>query len=1027
MSKKPIQWTDEQKRAIYTRDKNILVSASAGSGKTTVMIERIVQLLKEGAQLNDMLICTFTRAAAADMKEKLADSLASDDSIKDKLSQLGTAQISTLHSFCQRLICLYFYEVGVAPDFEIAEEYVVANIRKKCADKLIAAEENEQKEDFLRLNDVFGGRKSKLNNLIFELHDFAAMQPEENWLEIDSARGDEYYSEQLSRHISGEWEKLLGKLLDLRLRCEQAGFERNIRYIDEIVEAGVSDVALSVPRGKIDPLFAPLNDEFKTLKEKHKKLRELSFAAKDAAPESTELRDTLVRLTLRFGELFAEEKRAANCMDFADLEHYALKILRSPSGDAIRARFKYVFVDECQDINPLQDRIISELNGGKSLFLVGDLKQSIYAFRGCEPQLFADKFRAFSAAEDCEVIELNRNYRSRDNILGFVNDVFRRVMREDFGSVDYEQNGKFALRGEAGGEVYVHCVEKRAAEPKEVYSVKDESFADEQGEACARLIVELLKGSIEDKGEIRPVLSRDIAVLVRGENAAAWTLNARLNKLGIKTAVYIGGGNVKSLAVKQLSDYLRLIDNARDDEALACSMLSLIGGFDERELGDIRRADLSARNFYEAVGSYQGELRGKIDAFYEELAYFRERSRMVPPAELAGEITAKHSLFIYAFAEGEESAEELDAFLDKIKSFGGGLDEFLRAVEDCAPKTPLPSDALPIMTVHAAKGLEFPFVVLLNAGKTFNSDDLKNAVLKSRSYGVSVKNYDFDSRKINPSAHWLLNREIIKKRIREEELRLLYVALTRAKLRLDIFTASASSKSEEDASSWYGWISAVKPGEPCSVEDCVTDTPDRVPPPPDTATAELLREYYAVKPQTYNAPVKTGATYLAQNAEEENVIYLPGAGEDAAERGTAYHRVMEFIDFAADFESEWGRVTAAGLAAGVDESTIRRAAEAMRGLCDGAKVYKEQPFVFKTAAAPYGYDGGEMLVQGVIDLLIIKDGNAIVVDYKTGSISSKYKTQLSVYAAAVKRILGLDSRCYIYSFVTGELLDADKL
>lgn len=546
-----MKFSERQLAVINADGADVLVSASAGSGKTTVMIERVLRLIAEGAQLKRMVICTFTRAAAADMREKLLTALtarANQPNCLNALKQLPQAEICTLHSFCVKLARAYFYAIELEPSFEILGDGDGA-LLSACLDEVI---DSASGDDFERLYEIMlSSRKDKaFRKALLKLYSFAAAMPRpREWL---SGCLDGYGDETKARSvIESDYlcrrQRLLGLCEQLEVKTKAAGFTRNIAAVQSLTAAltgGGKSFLVSPARTRVPPETAQLNEDFK-------ELRDAVIALLDRREEIDGLAssagarfcgEVLVNLTLKLFDTYGREKRKKGVADYNDLEHFAYEILRSVYGQQIRDSYDYIFVDEYQDINPLQNAVIELLKRENNLFMVGDLKQSIYAFRGCDPSIFARKRAAFASGEGIG-IELNLNFRTAPSVIDCVNRVFSHCMTRDLGGVDYEREAQLKAGLESGGGKrfrYVNVVSERRPLVKRegVYRLSRHEWEEQDDENSEQaesdfIVSEIMRLLSEGGADGETVSPADIAVLTRSESRLVYAVKDKLNALGV--------------------------------------------------------------------------------------------------------------------------------------------------------------------------------------------------------------------------------------------------------------------------------------------------------------------------------------------------------------------------------------------------------------------------------------------------------------------------------------------------------------
>lgn len=1028
-----MRFSEAQNRIICGKG-NMLVSASAGSGKTTVMIEKIRRLIENGASLDNMLISTYTVAAASDMKYKLAAALTGGDAhMSDELERLPQADIGTLHSFCARLIKSYFYLTDADPAFELAGEAEAAAMKQESAAETVARGGGER---FPVLYDALlsGRSDAPLKNLLISLYEFAQSQPDpDGWLDgcLELYERPETVRAALSAAFDERRDVLSARARTLLADTCAAKYTRNIRScegLEDYIRWGVPPAAA---RGAVGD-HPDLNERYKSLKkdiEGYRAERTEAENLPDAAEALADARE-LVMLVRAFARAYDALKRKKGLLDYGDLEHCALEILTA-GGAEIAGKYKYVFVDEYQDINPLQERIIELISAEAELFQVGDVKQSIYAFRLCEPGIFLRRYAAYRRGEGGEAVELNVNYRSDGGVLQAVNRVFSRIMTADCGGVDYAKTPLTAGRNERTADAValkVLCGEE-AEEFPEVYSVLSDRGAKISGEAAmvAADIAETLTLSREG----RPVRPEDVAVIMRSRSPLMYRIAEALRCLGIPAAVCAKERPEGSAAVRPLLNALRLLDNREDDVMLASVMLSPFGGFTADELAAIRAG--REGSFCEAAAAYDGALRPRLDAFEQKLDRYHGLSKVMPADELAGLIAGEAQYFEYLYAQenGRALAAEAAAFLSAVSASGhtAALDDFIEyaAGVPAAEKTTA-AGAVRIMTVHAAKGLEFDYVFFAGAETRFRFDDVSKPAMPHREFGLCVRKFDDAARALQKTKLTELAAITKKKGMLEEEMRILYVALTRARERLYIYGKRSKRYEGEDLSAVcnLNWLLPAFPAvEYVSPDECALSPPERVRlvSRSDPALTEEIRKRLAFVYPHSHRPQKTTVTKAAEAAEERNYAAesVSCDGERAALVGTAYHLMMEHVDFSADFDREWERLGRAfpEERALCDKEKIRSAALEMRSLSEGYRVYREKEFIL-------GENG--LLIQGIIDALLIKNGEAIIVDYKTTRardlVLPQYVFQTGLYARAAEKLLGLTvKRVCLYSFYLGKIVD----
>lgn len=1051
-------YTKAQEEVINSKENNMLVSASAGSGKTTVMIERILRLISEGESLENMVVVTFTKASAADMKAKLTTRLrkVGGEHAFAALKFIPAAEISTLHSWCQRIIKSHFYAIDVDPNFEVIEQNDADIILNKCIEDTIDEFIEKGESAFTELYEIqLSGRTHKnLRELINRIYVFTTkLSDPELWLEqcLGEYQFHSAHIEVLMSCMEKEKTGLLHSAKELLSDTLAANFKRNFAACESLVTSLENGADTVSAYGRIPEEFAYLNDRLKNLKERISSFNErVEEILSSVHPQDVKkYAEVLKNMTTTVMQKYSSAKKEKAFLDYSDLEHFAYNILQTEEKEEIFSGYKYVFVDEYQDISPLQESILEAATA--NMFFVGDVKQSIYAFRMCKPEIFVRRYNDYnSGTRGGKVIELNKNFRSESKILDFCNDIFSRFMTKDFGSVDYENTAKFeaSLHSLYSPAIIVKLVEKQAQEKQisELYDMNQEDSDNDVEAAQINLMVEhiaeILRGSITENGLTRPVAPEDIAVILRSDSGASFSekLSQKLNLIEVPNSYFQSIELSKHKCLLSLLNYFKVLYNSFDDIALTGLMLSFFGGFSEEELAKIREKN-DDKFFYLAVNNYlseNDELSERLRLFINKVEEYKQLAYCLRADELAGKIVSDYGYFLRVLSEegGENNVKLLSSFLKALQNYktAGSVSEFVASLSHKEPSIEIENgeNCIQIMTAHKSKGLEFPFVLIGNIQKKFNDADLKKDILLESDLGLVIKSFSDNERVKQNTSLYLRAREIIKKRAREEELRVLYVALTRAKYQLALFGIVEKNEEEkEDATikSFYDWLKPfIKPFKKVySLTEC-SFSPDTLPVIKQNKITRNENLISAIKRNIetvyeYNhKDIKTSVTrLLGEDEENEKPNYIVGGQDDrAGERGSAYHKIMELIDFKADFSQNVEKLQMyKDLVALVNCEEIERAYEVIGKLIGDSKFYREQQFVFEK-------DG--QLVQGVIDLIIIRENNIVIVDYKTTKkeniFSSDFDMQTKIYAEAAEKILKMKvSNRFIYSFALGKCIE----
>lgn len=874
-----MKWTEKQWEAISLRDKNILVSAAAGSGKTAVLVERIKGLLLEDQEeLTGMLIVTFSNAAASEMKEKIVKALngellqSSGDEKKQKflrcqLNSIHRCNISTFHAFAMEVIRRYFHLIDVEPDFKICDEGQKTILQAEALEEIFSQGFENGDEGFLRFLDLYGTGKSEndVKDMILKVHGFIQSLPQPYaWLEEKtsalSAAPEEFAESVAFRQMCGEIadglalaffyfseaEQMLeeGGVLSLLpkvrmdlalveaaaaalsgkaepeepatvaqddslkrrfsavgsyLRGERGTFQRFIasKADKEAFEEIKEDVAAVRNKGR--DIFKKLNEQYglKTLEE---------YAAEMAA--TAEPAAQLCTLVKVFDAAFRARKDAKKLLDFSDIEHFALDILAHPQAAAeYRDKFHYIFIDEYQDSNLVQETLISRISRENNVFMVGDVKQSIYKFRLAEPELFIGKYQRFSRSETgCDAkVDLNRNFRSKGNIIKAINQVFSKVMSAESTGMDYDEDAALYkgvdYEGELDYPISLHLVDDKAVDSGVVdEEIQDMKKAELEAYAAARLIRQVRGKSIYDakKGAVRPLENRDIVILLRGVKGYGDLYYKALSEEGIPAFMDNSDGYFDTVEIQIFLNLLQVIDNGRQDLPLLSVLRSPLFDFSIDELAEIRLSRPKGA-YYEAFVDYgqrgEKDLREKCCHASDRLTRYRRRAAYTPLSDFLSMLVREtgYGDFIAAIPSGQQRQANLRALVDKAIEYEAsqskGLYGFIRYIE-ALKKQKISigqvklagenDDVVRIMTVHKSKGLEFPFVLTAGLGRRFNIRQDMVKVSFHKDLGIALRLIDPEQGYYKKT---LLQTLIEQKKRREdmaEEIRTLYVAFTRA-------------------------------------------------------------------------------------------------------------------------------------------------------------------------------------------------------------------------------------------------------
>ena len=902
-----MKWTDAQQSAIdaprpgQLPSQTILVSAAAGSGKTAVLVERMIQRLKRRElSIQELMVVTFTKAAAAEMKARIGVKLAEefqatgDEYLEEQLNMLPSAHISTLHSFCQWVIRSYFYKLDIDPSFTIGNEGELALMRYDVLDAILLEAYEQGLYNIYDVSDMFSTERSDqvLRETVFQIYNFALAQSQPmRWLDQVCTTYESALHQTLRETTWGTlfWEEQQRQIEYLLERYEEAqrlatlgnGFDKWMEKVSELQTllqamqkadtwdamhlgvVGIGGFSFPVLRAtkamnESDPAIL---SEIKAILAEGKDILQAMpkgvFAITEADwREQMEYLVPLVRgiiqLVKRFHEDFQQAKQEAGMIDFSDLEHLCLALLVDPESTEelkpsevaleLQDMFKEVMVDEYQDTNGVQEAIVNLVSRGDNRFYVGDVKQSIYGFRMADPQLFMEKYHRFN--HDVNGVErridLSQNFRSHEAILNVTNFIFSQIMTDEgagltYGEAEALHTGRIVEEAQpewVGGDVEVHvlcCDEDKAqTEPEDGEDLEND---EKEMLFVIRKIQELKNNGamVQDKdGTFRLMEWRDIVLLKRSISGSASRMIDLLRREGIPAYAEEKSGYFSAMEVQFVLSLLQIIDNPEQDLPMAIVLQSPLIGMDANDLGRLRLSVgenslwSGLRPFVEASQN-AGWIR-----FVDSMDTWRTMSRRQGITDLIWHIydTLHVVEYVSAMPNGLVRRGNVLALYERAKQYESGnyrgLFRFLRFIESLqasgedlsVAKTVSEADnVVRIMTIHKSKGLEFPVVFLMGTQKGFNKMDLNRSLLLHKEYGVGLKGYFPDLRVMYNSLPWIFVRQALEEKLKAEEERILYVALTRPKDKLYItgyMKGSINGSTDRPATKKMGeWVAPV--------------------------------------------------------------------------------------------------------------------------------------------------------------------------------------------------------------------------
>lgn len=853
-----VQWTDAQWESIYAKGQDVLVAAAAGSGKTAVLVERIIQrILNDGLDVDSLLVVTFTNLSAREMKHRIESRIRqailedpSNQHIKNQSAKIHQAQISTLHSFCLKLIQQHYDVLNIDPNFRTASEVENVLLLETVIDDVFEKHYSILDRHFIDLTEQIGSDRNdeRLRQIIKSLYYFSVANPEpEKWL-------DELDVPYIDAHLQSHYLNIINHYIRLYMEAAQdaieqayeqlqmvGDLEKHVRFIDDhrqairlfLSESVIDKAQLqeykvgrlpNKPRdiGKDEVMnthyetFKLHYDQFKTFISKVQQ----ELAARDDATLTAELAHLaprvryLSRLTKDVIQAFSEAKRARNLLDFTDYEHFALKILYDESGEPsevakmYRQRFEEILVDEYQDTNRVQEKIIASFKRGNAangnLFMVGDVKQSIYKFRQADPSLFIEKYQTFNHPDHASGwrIDLSQNFRSRKEVLNTTNYLFHHMMDSDVGEIAYDDAARL---------YYGAPFDKVDVPVRFNVLIEDEASALTGSEQEAHLIASQVEAILQTQKvydiktqQYRPATYKDIVILERIYSNARH-LQYVFKDRDIPLYVNSKQGYFEQTEIRLMLSFLRVIDNPLQDIYLVGLMRSVIFQFTEDELAHIRVVSPHDDYFYQSISNYlasekaDAALADKLERFMEDLTVYRTYSQSHPVYQLIDKIFNDYYLIQYfsGLVGGKGRRANLHGLFNKAVDFEQssfrGLFQFIRFIDqmiergkDFGEENVIgPNDnVVRMMTIHSSKGLEFPFVIYSGLTRDFNMMDLNQPVILNQQEGLGLQYYDETHGIFYPSLISMSIELMNRKEIISEEMRLIYVALTRAKEQL---------------------------------------------------------------------------------------------------------------------------------------------------------------------------------------------------------------------------------------------------
>lgn len=1146
-------WTPQQHTAIYDRGKSLLVSAAAGSGKTAVLVERIISLIREGEDLEHMLVVTFTNAAASEMRERVRDGLeralreeGENAHLLAQLEAIGRADISTIHRFCGELLRRYFHLVGIDPGFRILEQPEADLMAGEAVEAAFEEEYEQATTRFYNLLDSFSatGDDAPAREAVLRLYRFARSDPDpqgylQRALENYSLKEADFAASPFGSELKSAAVEMLRGACSALWPCVEmskapgapekyaAYFETHytlfVQAAEQLEQLDMAQGAALLAGLGFGRLPARRKGDDEALCEAIKKRRGaaqklLAQAQKQLTPpeggytagleRAGELAYELVYLTQSFAARYAQAKQERGVLDFSDLEHEALRCLRAGAAQECARQYAYIFVDEYQDSNLLQETLLSTFAREDNCFYVGDVKQSIYRFRLAEPGLFLEKYQRYADGGAQQMrIDLNRNFRSRPEVLEAVNTVFERIMQEGPGGLNYGAAerlypGREAVQPSIRAEL--HLLSPRKEMEGEPEALAEARQVQLEARAVAARVAALLGEEIPDgAGGTRRICPGDIAILLRTVHNQEKEFLDALSEAGVPAWSEGGAGLFEAPEVSAFLALLKCIDNRRQDVPLLSALRGPAGGFELEALCALRLRYPGTRYFFEACleaanDAESGEEGQKMREFFARLDAWRARLHTMGLGDFMDYLIEDSGFMAgtLTLQDGARRLQNLRQIAGQARSYGAHmgnhLDGFLATCENLrtggesmgAVLLPQGEQVVRVMSIHKSKGLEFPVAIVAGLGRRMNRRDTTAPLLMDRALGFGLRDYDAQKRLFGPT---VIRRAIASRTGREavrEEMRVLYVAMTRARERLLLFGSTGGM--EETLSRWcnagdyaaqarqakslldmVGPVALSPEGEAAFAVTChremegfeapaIAQSPLYEEPEADAASKQVLRQL------SWRYPYAQ-ATATPSKLTVSQVRFKEGAGEvrfapqprfmegerqiTPLQRGTLTHRMCQLMDLKRahslkDLEAQLQDFVARRFFSKEEAKAISLPwiwrflqSDIGRRMAAAQVLHREIPFSLSIPARELFEEtehGEGVVVQGIIDACFMENGSWILLDYKTdylpfgemAAFKRRYGPQLDVYARALGTLTGKPvSKGYLYLLRSGDCIE----
>ena len=1135
-----MKWTSEQEQAIMEKGSNILVAAAAGSGKTAVLVERIInKIIKDHIDIDKILVVTFTNAAASEMRERILDAIykkldkePNNEELQRQIFLLNKSSICTIHSFCLDVIHNNFFELDIPSNFRIADTTEIELLKQEVLEDLFEEKYNNNDSDFLKLIETYTSYSGDepLKESCLEIYEYIQSSPFPNdWLEekvemFAKKENDDFAKSTWGKILINKFAKQIENeiimLENVRMKLQrESNLDKFIKVIRKDIDM-LEEIRIATKKSWNDAYNVAMKLEFdkwpvdrkivSDTKEQAKKIRDImkknikkiidemfsynSEEAYESIYEMYEILKIMKNLIIDFKNKFSKSKKERNIIDFNDIEHMALEILVKKDGKQIiptevckkyQEKFEEIAIDEYQDSNLVQEYILNSISRNNNIFMVGDVKQSIYRFRQARPELFLEKYNKYKQKNEKEEsenlkIKLFKNFRSRKTILDITNLIFENIMSKEFGDIDYNEQeylnyGANYAEGKEEPKTQIYMLDMQDGDELEEES-EDKFIEKEEIEAkfVAKKIREIVdsKELVWDKkqNKYREVMYKDIVVLLRSTSVLAPIYEKEIMSLNIPVFSDTSSQYLDSIEISTIMSLLKIIDNPMQDIPLVTVLRSPIFNFSDNELVEIRLCDKKSQ-FYVALRKslvqVNDRLKSKIEDFLNKIEEFKQYEKEKPLNEFIWKIYIETGYYDYVtlMQNGKQRRENLKLLFEKAKQYEKasfkGLFHFINFIErmklgsqdmGAAKIIGENEDVVRIMSIHKSKGLEFPIVFLSSTGKKFNLRDLNGKILLHQDLGIGPEYINYE-RKISYSTMAKEAIKLISKRESlSEEMRVLYVALTRAKEKLIITGISNNAKKDierkkellniygneiqisllEDCKNYLDWIMYVQLKEnPVELidfyiqnvsdidieekeenQDKLKEIEYRMNGKWSKEIAEKLEWKYTRKGLT-NIPTKMSVTQIKQinerKEEKEKIDTVPNFMKEeieitSARKGTLMHLCIQKMDenkeysitdikeFIRDLEERYIITKKEAMNIPIKKLYEYTKTKLWKELKEAKQIKKEEPFYIEIPANEImeTEDNEKILVQGIIDLYYInKNDELILVDYKTDYVKRK--------------------------------------